>query len=146
MVIYTNPNEIDWGKVELMHEDAKKWIDEIKFIADEHSFLDELLSGYFLKLSSEENFPKATALVKKLTKNEKTNQVILDKVQAHNNQLDVLIDNKQQPFEEREVKADHNVLKDEMSKHLKAFREIKNHIFDVIIDIMKKDKQKRLLL
>lgn len=145
MAIYINPDDINWKEVQEMHENAQQWFNELRFIAYEHHFMEELLSGFFLKLSSNEHFSNASQLVKTLTENKDTNTAIYQRVQTHNNELIILMDNKHQPYEEKEIKAQHKSLKQEVEKHFHSFKEIKSSLFDIVSKIMKEAKQKFLL-
>ncbi len=145
MAIYINPDDINWKEVQEMHENAQLWLNELRFIAYEHHFMEELLSGFFLKLSSKEHFSDASQLVKNLSDNKYANTSIFEKVQSHNNELYILMDDKHQPYEEKEIKAQHKSLKEEIEKHFHSFKETKSRLFDIVSKIMKEAKQKFLL-
>ena len=145
MAIYINPDDINWKEVQEMHENTQLWLNELRFIAYEHHFMEELLSGFFLKFSSKEHFSSASQLVKDLSDNKDMNTSIFEKVQSHNNELYILMDDKHQPYEEKEIKAQHKSLKEEFENHFHSFKEIKSSLFDIVSKIMKEAKQKFLL-
>src|SRR5690606_21724384 len=145
MAIYINPDDINWKEVQEMHENVQQWLNELRFIAYEHHFMEELLSDFFLKLSSKAHFLNASRLVKILSENKEANTSVVERVQTHNNELIILMDEKHQPYEEKEIKAQHKSLKQEVEKHFHSFKEIKSSLFEIVSKIMKEAKQKFLL-
>ncbi|MFD0863772.1 hypothetical protein ACFQ1M_16270 [Sungkyunkwania multivorans] len=134
-----------WQSAEEMHRDVLRWLSELQFIKDEHDFLDDLLAEYFLKLSSEEQYPETVEIVRLLGDNKRMIKTLINDVKKHNNELVVLLDGIDQPYEEREVKAQHRKLTASTDSFFRDFKELKKNTFTLVIDIMKHDKQKRLL-
>lgn len=135
----------EWRSAEEMRDDTKKWLSELDFILDEESFMENLLGEYFIELSSEVLYAETTKLVKRLTESKTRSKALKESVLQHSNQLIVLLDDIDQPYEEQEVKAQHRRLLKSTEAFFHDFREMKKNIFAVVVDIMKHDKQKRLL-
>ena len=132
--------------VEQMHEQAKEWVSEVLFIIDEQIFLDHLLIEHFMELSTSSLKTTSQELIERLKKNKSQAKELKNLIQNHNNQLYILLDQVDQPFEEQEVKLAHNTLIKQLNSFFHDFNEIKKNIFIVILDIMKHDKQKRIAL
>ena len=70
---------------------------------------------------------------------------LFKKVQAHENQLEIMIDNVDQLKMEKAYLETHEELLIAMNEYTPRYREIKEKLFKVVSLIMKKSKQKRLL-
>ncbi|WP_340202027.1 hypothetical protein [Ascidiimonas sp. W6] len=136
---------LEWRSADEMHRDGLRWLSELNFIADELVFLEDLLAEYFLQLSTKQQYPEAKSLVKTLVESNKTVKSMISKVKKHMNELSILLDKEDQPYEEREVKAAHRELVEESDSYFKDFKALKKNIFILISGIMKNDKTKRLL-
>jgi hypothetical protein len=136
---------LEWRSAGQMHNDGLRWLSELNFIADELIFLEDLLAEYFIKLSNEEQYPEAKSLVVTLSERKKSVKKMIDRVQKHNNELYILLDYEDQPYEEKEIKAAHRELMEETDTYFTGFKELKKNIFIIISNIMKHDKAKRLL-
>ncbi|AOW20683.1 hypothetical protein [Urechidicola croceus] len=124
-----------------MHFDSLQWISELKFINDEQKFFNHLLKVHYKDSKIQNDYPEILELVTKLSSNKKVCQLLMSNIEKHNNELDVLLDDVNQPFEEKKVMADHNGLIDEVETFLHNYKELKMNIFIIIIDIMKNNKE-----
>lgn len=145
MPLFFNPKYTAWKSAEDMHADVKLWLSELEFILTEQHFLDNLFGDYFIKLSSPEFFNRGKDLVERLEMSVKGVNLMIQTVKKHNNDLEVLLDGQNQPFEEREVKAEHTELEERVFSVLHAFKELKADFFITIGDILVQEKRKRLL-
>lgn len=136
---------LEWRSLDQMHFDSVEWLSELNFIADELLFLEDLLKEYFIQLSSKQQYPKAKSLVDALTESKDKVKELIVQVQRHNNDLSVLTDNEDQPYEEREVKAAHREMLTETNNYFQKFKALKKNIFILVSNIMKHDRAKRLL-
>lgn len=135
----------EWKSGSEMHEDAKKWVSELKFITSEHHFFEDLLAKYFLELSEEEHYGQGKELVKELVVNRERNKELLKEVTAHNNHLIVLLDGKNEFEKEDRVKGEHRTLETQMEEHELRFRELKTHTFELVGSIIKEIRRDHLL-
>lgn len=135
----------EWKSGSEMHEDAKQWISELKFIDSEHHFFEDLLAKYFLQLSEEEHYGQGKSLVKELVVNRDKNGELLKTVTDHNNHLIVLLDGKNEFEKEDRVKGEHSALEKQMQEHHQRFRDLKSHTFELVGSIIKEIRRDHLL-
>ncbi|NND63704.1 MAG: hypothetical protein HKN48_11000 [Flavobacteriaceae bacterium] len=136
---------VEWSSPNDLHRETLLWISELQFIKDEISFLNSLVENYTLKLISGEVYKKSFQVISELSKESAQLKEILKRVRVHNNELEILVDGKDEIEKEKEFKESHYQLKIEMLNYLENFRKTKKEIFLLIKRIMKKQKQKRLL-
>jgi len=120
-----------------MHFESLQWISELKFISDEQRFFNHLLKKYSDRPSVQDQYPEILELVNKLSTSKREGTLLLSNVQKHDNELDLLMDDMDQPYEEKNVMANHNELIDKVDSFLHDFKEIKMNVFINIISIMK---------
>ncbi len=140
-----NVKYIEWRSPEELHEASLNWVSELKFIKDEQHFLDELIENYSLQLISEKTFEKSKKLVNELSQKRKDIDPLLKKIINHLNELTLLVDGIDEPKKEKQYKEDHRLLLVEVSKYLDHYKQMKRKVFELIKNIMKQSKQKRLL-
>ncbi|WP_378182620.1 hypothetical protein [Aquimarina sp. SS2-1] len=140
-----NIKYIEWKSAEELHEASLHWISELKFIKDEQHFLDELIENYTIQLISEKTFEKSSEIINELNQSQKNLNPLLKKVIKHCNELTILVDGIDQPAEEKQYKEHHQKLVVEVSAYFETYKQTKRRIFDLIKNIIKKGKQKRLL-
>ncbi|MGS2740181.1 hypothetical protein [Sinomicrobium sp. M5D2P17] len=145
MVLYTNIKYVEWKSAEEMHEDARQWLSELEFAHTESHFLDELLGTYFIKLSTEQNYAQTKKLVERLSEYKKQIPRLIKQVRDHQNELIVLLDGIDQPYEEREVKIAHRKIQQKAEQFTLGFKELKKEIFQTVYDIMRKTDGKNLI-
>ena len=136
---------IEWLSAEEMHDASLRWFSELKFMRDEQLFLNNLVSSYTPQLSASDIFEESKQVIDKLQKAEMNIVPLFKKVQAHENQLEIMIDNVDQLKMEKAYLETHEELLIAMNEYTPRYREIKEKLFKVVSLIMKKSKQKRLL-
>lgn len=142
---HRNIKYIEWRSPEELHEDTIEWLSDLDFVKVEQSFLEELIKENTINLISGDTFTKSKEIVNKLSKNIKKVEELHDKVQAHSNGLEILVDEVKEEKKEERFKQEHHLLNAKISLFMIDFRDIKNEIFELIKNIMKQNKQKRLL-
>ncbi len=140
-----NVKYVEWQTPEELHETSLDWVSELKFIKDEQHFLDELIKNYTMQLISEKTFEESKEIVNELSQKRKVIEPLLKKIINHHNKLTVLVDDVDQPKEEKQYKEDHRLLLKEISKYFNTYKEVKRKVFEFIKTIIKQGKQKRLL-
>ncbi|MEL6810306.1 MAG: hypothetical protein AAFP76_03105 [Bacteroidota bacterium] len=142
----TNPlyKFVEWSSPEELHEASLGWRSELEFIKDEQQFLDSLIKNHTLQLVSGELYAKSVAVISELLAEEKEVTSLLNRVYAHLNRLEVLTDGVDQLEDEKSYKEEHYILKIEVSRYSSDYRITKAKIFDLIKELMKKGKQKRI--
>lgn len=136
---------IEWISPEDMHAETVEWMSELKFAQDEQRFLNSLVKHYTLQLVGGHNYAKSKELVGSILDAENELEKLLKEVQLHENQLEILVDDVDQPKMEQAYKETHKELTGHMQNYLERYRDLKKRLFNLITVVMKKDKQNRLL-
>lgn len=144
-VTHRSHRYIEWLSPEEMHAASVEWISELKFAKDEQLFLNDLVRNYTLQLVEGDLFEKSKPIVKDLSNAEKEVIVLMKKVQVHENQLDIMIDDVDQLPKEKAYIRTHKELLSEIEHYSAEYRELKAKLFSLLTDIMKNQKQHRLL-
>ena len=137
MMEWLDPNE--------MHEASLQWMSELKFIRDEQLFLNDLVKSYTLQLTDSEVFNESKEIVGAITTAEKEVILLMKKVQAHENQLEIMLDEIDQLKMEKAYTETHWELNSEMASYSIKYRELKTRLFKLVSKVLKKDKKNRLL-
>lgn len=136
---------IEWLDPSEMHEASLKWMSELKFIRDEQLFLNDLVKSYTLQLTDSTVFNESKEIIGAIATAEKEVIVLMKKVQAHENQLEIMLDHIDQLKMEKAYTETHWELNSEIGKYSVRYRELKSRLFKLVSKIMKKDKGNRLL-
>lgn len=135
----------EWLSADEMHEESKKWSSELKFSQDEQKFLNTMIQDYTLDLIDVKIFDEVKSVVDSLILAEKNLIKIFKKVQLHENQLQIMVDEVDQIKMENAYMETHAELEKEIQDYFVGYRTAKTKIFKIVSNIMKKKKQKRLL-
>ena len=136
---------IEWISPEDMHAETVEWMSELRFATDEQLFLNSLVKHYTLQLVDGDNYSKSKELVSAILDAENELEKLIKEVQLHENQLEILVDDVDQPKMEQAYKETHKELTGYMQQYLERYRDLKKRLFNLITVVMKKDKQNRLL-
>lgn len=136
---------IEWISPDDMHEETVQWLSELKFVRDEQLFLNSLVKHYTIQLADTKNFAKSKEIVGAILDAENEVKTLIKRIQAHENQLEIMIDDIDQPKMERAYKETHKELKIQIQHYLEDYRGLKKQLFTLISKVIKKEKQKRLL-
>ncbi len=142
---YNQVNYVEWRSTGEMHSNTVEWLSDLDFVKVEQGFLEELIKENTLNLISGDAFAKIKATVIKLSKSIEKANALASRVQIHSNELEILVDEVKQEKKEQLFKQEHNLLNAEIFIFLNKYKDIKNEIFELIKNIMKINKQKRLL-
>ncbi|MEY8781045.1 hypothetical protein AB9K32_11490 [Allomuricauda sp. XS_ASV26] len=135
----------EWFSADELHQESKEWLSELQFAADEQQFLNHMVKDYTLDIIDSDMFKTVQPVVENLNKMEKQLVELLKKVQLHENQLQIMVDDINQEKMESAYLDTHNDLGMEVSDYIIKYRESKIRIFDIVSDFIKRKKQKRLL-
>ncbi len=136
---------IEWISPEDMHSETVEWISELEFARDEQLFLNSLVKHYTIQLIDDKNYEKSKKIVGAILDSENELITLLKKIQLHENQLDILVDDIDQPKMEQAYKETHKELMLNMRDYLEQYRGLKKRLFKLISAVIKKEKQNRLL-
>ena len=128
-----------------MHLETVEWMSELKFVKDEQLFLNNLVKHYTIQLADEKNYQRSKDIVGAILDAENEVKTLMKKIQVHENQLEIMVDDIDQPKMEQAYKETHKELKVEMQQYLEGYRELKKRLFALISEVIRVDKQKRLL-
>ncbi len=125
-------------------KESLQWINELEFIKDERIFLEHLLGSHFLALSTPKLYEPTKELITDLKKVENKRHELLVIIKIHKKRIATLIESIEST-EKLEFKNEHSKIKKEFKKYVLNFKKVKKDIFDIIKEIMKKDKLKFLI-
>ncbi|WP_141119669.1 hypothetical protein [Lutibacter agarilyticus] len=132
------------NSVDYLLNKTKKWMSEIEFIKVEQDFFKELLSEHIVSLCTTHNFQKAKLLLSSINHEKKLGNELLVNIKDHNVNLSLLIENIYLKREDN-FRKNHENLKSEVVNYLDNFKYLKEQVFDLVLLIMKIDKQQKLI-
>lgn len=136
---------VQWCNAEDMHQQVHNWLSELEFVKDEHLFFEDLVKTYTLQIIDTKKFPEYQKIIDSIKHSEKRNNALIGVIKVHSNELQIMMDGINQPKEESDYKKEHRNLIVLVSEFLKDYQSLKSRLFTAIKDILKKDKQQRLL-
>lgn len=135
----------EWFSAEELHEESQRWSSELKFAKDEQKFLNNVIKDYTLDLIDSTIFYTVKNTIDSLNTIEKNLIDIFKRVQLHENQLLIMVDDVDQFKMEKAYLETHKDLANVVEGYFENYRVAKTTIFKIVSSIMKKKKQKRLL-
>ena len=128
-----------------MHEASSNWFSELNFVRDEMRFLNNLIKTYTPQLTDSKTFERSRELVGRLLENQKELVNLLKQVQLHSNQLEIMVDKVDQLKMEKAYVETHKDLIRDFDRYKTKYRALKSGLFKLISEVLKKEKQRRLL-
>lgn len=138
-------NYIEWLSADEMHQASIGWLSELHFCNDEQTFLNNLIRSYTLQLIDKKIFAESKKLINELSIYEKRLETLAEQVQAHESLLKIMLDEVDQFKMEKAYLETHNDLTVEMSEYLESYRDLKKRLFSLLSQVLRSQKQKRLL-
>jgi hypothetical protein len=136
---------LEWFSPEELHEASLAWFSELNFARDEQAFLNDLVKSYTLQLTEHQRFDKSKVIVNSLLKVEQEGVSLMKKVQAHENQLEIMLDGVDQLEMEKDYLKAHKELLIAVDDYMKSYRKVKESLMELVSKVLKEEKQKRLL-
>lgn len=143
--IQTYARYVEWLSADEMHTDSKEWLSELKFIRDEHIFFEDLITSFTAQLIAKEKFPNSRELTDAIKSSQKRNELLIEAVKTHENDLKIMVDGIDQIKEENAYTKEHKNLVEIIDNFSKEYKALKSRVFKMITDIKKEEKQKRLI-
>ncbi|MCJ7465602.1 MAG: hypothetical protein MUO53_02795 [Maribacter sp.] len=140
-----NHRYTEWLNAEEMHDTSKRWMSELKFTRDEQLFLNDLVKSYTLELIDSPIFDESKKIVDTILYEEEKVVSLMKKVQAHENLLEIMVNNIDELEKEKAYTKTHWELATELQQYMVDYQRIKTRLFKLLSKVMKKQKQKRLL-
>lgn len=119
---------------------TKKWTTEIEYINIEQAFYKEFFTEHIVDLCKSQNFQKAKLLLKGLEHENKLGNELLLSIKDHTVNLSLLIENIYLKREDN-FRENHEFLKNEVINYIDNFKYLKEQVFDLVLQVMKKEKQ-----
>ncbi len=136
---------VEWLSADEMHKHTQDWLSELEFIQDEHLFFEDLIKTFTTQLIETKKYAKNKEKVDAVNRSEKRTHLLIEAIKVHKNGLEIMVDGVDQPKEEERYKEAHRGIIIKVSEFLKDYQQLKTQIFQIIQDILKKEKQDRLL-
>ncbi|MGB3344186.1 MAG: hypothetical protein WBA61_09755 [Aequorivita sp.] len=145
MTTATHLKFIEWRNTAGLHEDAVQSISELNFLKDELKFLRNLMTEYTLNIIVEKAMADAAKINTDLGSYTYRVQQLLKDLKVHAAQLKVLLDEIDEPNELQVYKGKHyKLMLDTLDLHLDV-KKTKRKIFSLIVQLIKKEKQIKIL-
>lgn len=139
------PKYIEWFSPQEMHESSRTWISHLAFIQHEQEFLNSLITYYMSQLADTRLYKRSKEIIQDLLQKEEEITRLYNKVIKHESQLDIMIDDVDQPKMEQAYRDEHHDLIQQMETYEAAYQKTKKLLFALISEIIKKEKQHHLL-
>jgi len=130
--------------IERLHSKAQRWISKIEFIKIEQNFLKELLAEHIIELCKTDNYAQAKLFINSIEHEANLGNKLIESIKEHKINLALLMENIQLKKEDA-FRNNNKLLKNEVRNYIENFKNIKEQVFELVLFIMKKEKEKKLL-
>ena len=137
----TNYGFVEWLSAEEMHEASVHWMSELKFARDEQLFLNDLVRSHTVHLVDTAIFNESKKTIDALLKAEQEVVHLMKRVQSHENLLQIMVNDVDEPKMEKAYVETHWELVSEVRNFMLAYRQTKTRLFGLITKVMKKNKR-----
>jgi uncharacterized protein (DUF342 family) len=135
---------IEWRDTNGLHEDTQQTLSDIKFLKDELQFLRDLVAEHTLELIYGKSSEVSKAIFNQLIEHTNRLEKLQKELEMHSNNLETLLDDNDVTGEVKAYKDQHyKLVLEEMDIHADV-KKTKRIIFNMLSEIMKKGKQKKL--
>ncbi|WP_323789532.1 hypothetical protein [Psychroserpens sp.] len=145
MTTKTHIHYVEWLSADQMHDASKEWLSELKFLRDEHLFFEDLITKFTSQIIDFGKFSDTKEIIDAINKSQKRNNLLIEVVKTHENDLQIMVDGIDQVEEEKAYTKEHSGLIVTIANFLKEYKLLKAQLFNIIKDIKKEDKQRRLI-
>lgn len=136
---------IEWLSADEMRQASLGWLSELHFCNDEQAFLNNLIRSYTVQLIDKKIFTESKKLINELSIYEKRLETLAEQIQAHESLLKIMLDEIDQFKMEKAYLETHNDLTVEINEYLENYRDLKKRLFILLSQVLRSQKQKRLL-
>ncbi|MAU17077.1 MAG: hypothetical protein CMH48_10310 [Muricauda sp.] len=137
---HKHTNDFDW---EVMYVQTEHWKDESSFFDEEFQFLHNLIGGFLVWLSSEEDLHQAKSLVERLNTLSNQNRALARRITGQMIALEEL-QNGSFTGDELKVKNDAVAIRATLDEFITDFRSLKKEIHYLTKILSKTEKLNRL--
>ena len=143
--IQTQVKYVEWLSADEMHQASKEWLSELRFIKDEHLFFEDLIRSNTSLIIESGKFSDVKEVIDIINKSQKRNNVLIESIKIHENELKIMVDGVDQIEEEKAYTKEHSDLIIAISEFTKEYKSLKTQLFDIIKSIKKKEKLRHLI-
>lgn len=141
----TQAHYVEWLSADEMHNHSQEWLSELYFIKDEHLFFEDLIKSFTLQMVEPEKFSHNKEIIDAINRSQKKNNLLIEAIKVHENELEIMVDGIDQPKEEEAYKKEHKGLIIELNQFKKDYTILKKQLFDIVKTIKKEEKNRQLL-
>ncbi|WP_299102943.1 hypothetical protein [uncultured Winogradskyella sp.] len=112
---------LEWLSAEQMHLESKEWLSELLFLKDEHFFYEDLVLTFIKQLIEPNKFSDSKEIIEVLNKSQKQNDLLIEAIKVHENDLKIMLDGINQTEEEKAYRKSHYGLIIELKEFKKFY-------------------------
>jgi uncharacterized membrane-anchored protein YjiN (DUF445 family) len=127
-----------------LHHDYKLWVSEINFIKDEIRFLEHLLSENYIDFLAADLHEKIEEYVKQIFVKKNIGTTLQELINKQEKILAELIKS-ENVISNKNFLESHKKLEIEVNNYINKYKDLKQHVFKVVENVMKKKDQKKLI-
>lgn len=139
------PRYIEWFSPSEMHTHSRTWLSHLEFMQHEQEFLNGLITFYMSQLADSKLYQRSKEIINALLDLENKITSLHDLVVKHESQLEIMVDDIDQPKMENAYRDQHHDLQEAMQEYELEYKQVKKSLFILISEIIRKEKQQHLL-
>ena len=128
--------------MQFLHCRTEVWLSEIDFIRIEQKFLKELLTEHIMGLCDAQDFTTGKLLLNGINQEINIGDNLTVEINEHKINLSLFLDNIYRN-KESDFRESNKYLKKEVKNYIDNFRNIKKQVFELVLYIMKKEKNSK---
>ncbi|MDP3354120.1 MAG: hypothetical protein Q8S44_10325 [Flavobacteriaceae bacterium] len=127
----------------IIYEIYKEWLSELDFIDDEIIIFEELINIHFIELCNFQLYNESKELIQQFKLNKLKLDHLKSEIYTHQKYLATLIESNNLNGEEVYY-TKHRVISEKKLLYLQNVKEIKSSTYNLIKEILKRNKQKKI--
>ena len=127
----------------IIYEIYKEWISELDFIFDEETIFEELINSHFIELCNFKLYNNSKEIIEQIKLNKSKLDYLKSEIYTQQKYLVTLIESNNLYLEEGFF-TKHHLISDKKSLYLKSVKNLKIDTFNLIKEILIRNKQKKI--
>lgn len=127
----------------LIYDNYKEWSSELDFIDDELSIFEELINLHFIELCNFKMYNKSKEIVQQIKLKKIDLNDLKSEYYTQQKYLSLLVENGSTNIEE-EFYTKHNEINDKKMSFIESIKKLKTETYNLIKDILVRNKQKKI--
>lgn len=127
----------------IIYEIYKEWISELDFIFDEETIFEELINSHFIELCNFKLYNNSKEIIEQIKLNKSKLDYLKSEIYTQQKYLATLIESNNLYLEESFF-TKHHLISDKKSLYLKSVKNLKIDTFNLIKEILIRNKQKKI--